>query len=94
MVVFGCYVVGRYTKFGPLYLSYGGVCALLWVPFYSPYASFIGRNGNGTWLAYIGLAFTLMICCRLAARFGYNAGYHEVDASGHVQIEEQCRTMA
>ncbi len=86
MIAFGCYVVGRFTKFGPLYLSYGGLCALLWVPFFAPYASFMENDSNNIWGTYILFSAVLMFSCRLAARCGYNL-HHALDCGGKVQIE-------
>ncbi|MEM6473889.1 MAG: hypothetical protein AAF802_30315 [Planctomycetota bacterium] len=67
MMLLGSRLARHYSRFGPLFLFYGCVGALLFVPLYAPFASFNGDDNNGHWIAYIVLSVAFCLGCRYVA---------------------------
>ncbi|MEM1069039.1 MAG: hypothetical protein AAGI63_09100 [Planctomycetota bacterium] len=71
LMLLGCRLARHYSTYGPLFLVYGFIGSLLFVPLYSPYASFIGDDSNGYWIAYIALCIVFCLGCRYVAMFDF-----------------------
>lgn len=66
LIIFGCILARHYSRYGPIYLTYGCISSLLLVPWFEGYASFIGRGKLEYWVGYVILAVAFCFACRFA----------------------------
>lgn len=71
MAALGSLLAGRYVRCNVFFLIYGGLCCVLWLPYYIAAVSRSASTGPTYWIFYDALAISLMVACRYAAEWGY-----------------------